>query len=292
MAAGGEPFGMARRGTRLTNLIHVSHETEDGLIFAALIDEGFAATEGGSGFAQEIQNESFGLLRMDLAIGLFFGPASAGNEEQIRVGTNRLRIGLWSANASDGGAPGLRRKRDGEFLNGDGRRSCMPGFMAAGIEQENPRASFALEDAFDALSIEPTSGSHGAICDIDRCDVRVYLRGETLGEARKRAEEARGCRGDNQLRGGRTAKSFGGCGVAGESWFGKIGTLDAKNAGCTGGGEGIRGGLNVLTDEADFQGRVQLLRKSECRRPRLRKRSWAKRCQIRRRGRGRGFFRS
>ena len=139
----------------------------------------------------------------------------------------------------------------------------MPGFVAAGIEQENPLASLALEDAFDTLTIEPASGGYDAICDIDRCDVRVYLRGETLGETRKRAKEARGCRGDNQLRDRRTAKSFGGGGVAGESWFGKIGTLDAKNAGCAGGGEGIRGGLNVLTDEADFQRRVELLRKSD-----------------------------
>lgn len=214
MTAGGEPLGMAGRGTRLTNLIHMSHETEDGLIFAALIDEGFAATEGCAGFAQEIQDESFGLLRMGFAISLLFGPTSAGDEEQIRVGTNGLGIGFWSADTYDGGALGFRWKSDGEFLKGDGRGSCMPGFVAAGIEQENPRASLALENAFDALTIEPTSSSYGAICDIDRCDVRVNLRGETLGEARKRAEETRGCWSDNQLWSGGTAKSFGGCGVA------------------------------------------------------------------------------
>ena len=80
------PFRMAGRRTCLTNLIHVSHEMKDGLIFAALIDERFAATEGGAGFAQEIQDESFGLLRMDLAIGLFFGQPAPATKRRFESG--------------------------------------------------------------------------------------------------------------------------------------------------------------------------------------------------------------
>jgi len=252
MAASGKAFRVARGGTRLTNLIQVGHEAEDSLILAALIDKRFATTERGAGFTQEIQDESLGLFGMDFPVGLFFSPTSASNEEQIGVRTNGLGIGFRSADSCDRSAFGFWRKRDGELLQGDGRGCGMPGFMTSGIEQENPWTSFALKDAFDALAIEPASGGYGAIGDIYRCDVGIHLGGQTVSEARKRAEEARGSRSDHQLRSGGTAKGFGGRGVAGESWFGKIVALDAENAGGAGGGEGIRGRLNVLTDEADF----------------------------------------
>jgi hypothetical protein len=81
VTAGGKTLGMAGRRTGLTYLIHESHKVNDGLTFAALVDERLAATQRRVGFTKEIQDESFGLLGMNFSIGLLFGPTGTCNKE-------------------------------------------------------------------------------------------------------------------------------------------------------------------------------------------------------------------
>jgi hypothetical protein len=59
----------------------VSHKAKDGLIFAALVDERLAGTQRRAGFAQKIQDESFGLRGMNFSIGLLLGPTGTCNKE-------------------------------------------------------------------------------------------------------------------------------------------------------------------------------------------------------------------
>ena len=72
---------MARRGAGLANLVHVGEKGENGLPFAALIDERFRAAEGCACLVQEVEDNVGGFGDVNLAVGLFFGPAGAGYEE-------------------------------------------------------------------------------------------------------------------------------------------------------------------------------------------------------------------
>jgi hypothetical protein len=104
VAAGGEALGVARRRTGLADLIHVRQEGKNGVPFAALIDERFAAAQRRAGRAQEAENQFARFGSVNLAVGLLLGPACAGNEEQLRVGTNGLLVLLRRAEAADRGA--------------------------------------------------------------------------------------------------------------------------------------------------------------------------------------------
>jgi len=55
---------------------------------------------------KEIADKIFGFRHVGLAVGLFLGPACAGDEEEIGVGPDRLGVGGECANAGDGGALG------------------------------------------------------------------------------------------------------------------------------------------------------------------------------------------
>ena len=81
---------MARRGAGLADLVHVGEEGKHGLAFAALIDERFAAAQRCAGGAQEAENQFAGFGDVDLAVGLLFCPAGAGDEEQLGVGADGL----------------------------------------------------------------------------------------------------------------------------------------------------------------------------------------------------------
>ena len=104
VAAGGKAFGVARRGAGLADLIQMRQEGKDGFAFAALIDERFAAAERRAGGVQEAENEFAGFGGVDLAVGLFLGPACAGDEEQFGVGADGLLVLRGGAEAADGGA--------------------------------------------------------------------------------------------------------------------------------------------------------------------------------------------
>jgi len=95
---------MTRRGACLTDLIHVGEEWKHLLILACLIDQRFAATERSTGSAEEIENEGCGLGGMNLPVGLFFGPAGAGDEKELGIGANGLTALHGAANAGDRGA--------------------------------------------------------------------------------------------------------------------------------------------------------------------------------------------
>lgn len=56
VAARGEPLGVTRSRARLTDLVEMGHGGEDSLVFAGLIDEGFAAAEGCAGRAKEFED--------------------------------------------------------------------------------------------------------------------------------------------------------------------------------------------------------------------------------------------
>ncbi len=90
VAAGGEAFGVARRGAGLADLVHVGEEGKDGFAFAALVDQRFAAAEGCAGGAQEAEDQFAGFGGMDLAVGLLFCPAGAGDEEKFGIGADGL----------------------------------------------------------------------------------------------------------------------------------------------------------------------------------------------------------
>jgi hypothetical protein len=62
MTASGQAFAMAGCGARLSDLVEMGHESEDGLIFAALVDERLAAAQGSVGEPEEIEDQFFGLL--------------------------------------------------------------------------------------------------------------------------------------------------------------------------------------------------------------------------------------
>ncbi len=66
------------------------------LAFAALVDQRFAAAQRCAGGAQEAENQLAGLGDVDLAVGLLLGPAGAGDEEQLRVGADGLRVLRWA----------------------------------------------------------------------------------------------------------------------------------------------------------------------------------------------------
>ena len=62
--------------------------------------------------AQEAEDQFAGLGGMDLAVGLFLGPACAGDEEHFGVGADGLRVLGRGAESADGGADvrGVRRR--------------------------------------------------------------------------------------------------------------------------------------------------------------------------------------
>ena len=107
VTAGGEALGMARRGAGLADLIEMRQKWKNGVPLAALVDQRFAAAERCAGGAQEAEDQVCRFGDVDLAVGLFFGPAGAGYEEQLGVGADGLLILRGGADAGDGGA--LRR---------------------------------------------------------------------------------------------------------------------------------------------------------------------------------------
>ena len=85
---------------------------QDRLAFAAEIDQGLAAAERGFRGVEEAEDQGFGFGSVDRSVGLFFGPAGAGDEEEFGVGTDGLLVGLRRALAGHGGAGGGRGDRD------------------------------------------------------------------------------------------------------------------------------------------------------------------------------------
>ena len=83
---------MARRRAGLPDLVHMRQERKHGVPLAALIDERLAAAERCAGRVQEAENQLARLGDVDLAVGLFLGPAGAGDKKHFRVGANRLRV--------------------------------------------------------------------------------------------------------------------------------------------------------------------------------------------------------
>ena len=88
---------MARRGAGLADLVHVGEEGKHGLAVASLIDERFAAAQRCAGGMEEAEDEIGGFGGMGLAVGLFLGPAGAGDKEEFGIGTDGLRVLLRCA---------------------------------------------------------------------------------------------------------------------------------------------------------------------------------------------------
>jgi hypothetical protein len=104
VATGGKAFGVAGRRSGLPDLIQMRKEWENGVPVATLIDEGFAAAERCACCVEEAKDEVAGFCGMGLAVGLFLGPACAGNEEKFGVGADGLLVVPGFAEASDRGA--------------------------------------------------------------------------------------------------------------------------------------------------------------------------------------------
>lgn len=118
--------------------------------------------------------------------------AGVGDEEQFRIGADRLFVGGRSLDAGDGGA--LMRGRQGnghEFdaglTGGTGKRGA-----ATGLQGDDPRALRAAEHGLHALAIVPTRDGGLAVCGADAGGVRVDAAAEALCGAGEHAVHARG----------------------------------------------------------------------------------------------------
>jgi hypothetical protein len=71
-----------------------------------------------------------------LAIGLFLGPAGAGDQQQISVGADGLRVGGGLAHTHHCGALATLREGNRDGLDSGGAGLTLPGGLAAGIDQD------------------------------------------------------------------------------------------------------------------------------------------------------------
>ena len=89
------------------------------------------------------------------AIGLFLRPARAGDEQQWRVGTDRLRVGLRLADANHRGAlAGIGQIHRHQF-NRRRARAAVARRLAAGVNEHEPRTLRSRQRGLHALAIEP-----------------------------------------------------------------------------------------------------------------------------------------
>ena len=100
MATCGKSFGMARRRACLPDLVEVCHETQDCLIFTALIHERLASSEGRARVAQEFKNMRLRFRKMRCAVCLLLAPSCARNKKKLGIRTDGLRITAWSSHSS------------------------------------------------------------------------------------------------------------------------------------------------------------------------------------------------
>ena len=92
---------------------------------------------------------------MRLAVGLFLRPARAGDEQQLRVGPDRLRVGLRLANANDRRAFGCVGEIHRDHFHARRARAAFARRLAAGINADEPRPLRPRQRAFHALAVIP-----------------------------------------------------------------------------------------------------------------------------------------
>ena len=168
--------------------------------------------------AQEAENQLAGLGGVNLAVGLFLGPAGPGDEEHLGVRADRLRTLCRSAEAADGGAN--LRKVNGDLLDLSRSGFTGKGSVRACVEQQEPGARVAAENGLDALAIEP-AGCFDGFSSAESGDVRVDEAAETVRHSGCDAREARGAGSEDDcgLRG--AADCFDGGGVGGVTRLGE-----------------------------------------------------------------------
>jgi hypothetical protein len=167
---------------------------------------------------------------VNLAVGLFFGPACAGYEEELGVGADGLGSLLRSAEAGDGGARG--GEFDGDLLDVGRRRLAGKGFVGAWVEEQEPGARFAGEDGFDALAIEPAGCFDVAVRAAEGGDVGVDEAAEAMGHAGGMTREKRALPGARTMVAWLRGEGFAGGGVAGITRLGEGLAGDGQEATC------------------------------------------------------------
>ena len=75
---------------------------------------------------------------MGLAVGLFLGPAGAGDKQQVRIGSNGLRVGGRFAYTDDSRTLAGVGKLDGNMLHRGRSASALARRLAAGINEHEP----------------------------------------------------------------------------------------------------------------------------------------------------------
>ena len=155
VAAGRQPFRMAWRGARLADLIQVRQERKDSLAFAAQVHQRLAAAQGSPRELEAIVDQLFRILHVRLAVGLFLGPTGPGDQQEVGLGADGLRVGRGFAHAHHRGALAGLRHRHGEGLDAGGPAFALPDGLGAGINQDDPGPLGALQDGFHALAVIP-----------------------------------------------------------------------------------------------------------------------------------------
>src|ERR1035438_7807051 len=209
VATGGQSLGMPGGGAGLADLIHVGHETQNGLSLAGQVHERLRAPERGLGAAQKIENKFLGFPAVRVAVGLRLRPSGAGHEQQFRVGADRLQVGGRGANADDG-CPRGGRRGNVDWLDRGGPREPGPWLGAARIEQDEPRTDPAADDGLEALAIIPAGHRGGAVRSGDCGCMRVDPAPETVRGAGEGPVPAGG--GGSNDEGRPRGAADGGCG--------------------------------------------------------------------------------
>ncbi len=153
VATGRKPFGMARRGPRLTNLMHVSQKADHLLPFPGLIHQGFAAPEGCVSQVKEAPDQVLSFLDMNFPVSLLFRPTGPCNEQEICIGANRLRSRGCRFDAGDPGTCFHRFHR----YDGDLRvpAALAPRVEHPRLEQHHPRSLGPCQLSDHPLAIVP-----------------------------------------------------------------------------------------------------------------------------------------
>jgi hypothetical protein len=104
VAAGGEALGVARRCAGLADLVQVREEGKHGVALRRPGRPAICCCRAMRRRAQEAEDQFAGLGGVNLAVGLLLGPAGAGDEQQLGVGADGLRVLRRRAEAADRGA--------------------------------------------------------------------------------------------------------------------------------------------------------------------------------------------
>ena len=104
MTAGCKALGMARGCAGLADLIEWVRKGRTEFPSPPWSTKDLQLPSDAPVWREEAEDEFGGFGDVGLAVGLFLGPACAGDEEHFGVGADGLFVLLWSADAGDGGS--------------------------------------------------------------------------------------------------------------------------------------------------------------------------------------------